>query len=134
MELHGYSDATKCWAFHFTLIGIVRQWYQTLHPKTISTFKDLARTFISQFLVHKVHNKLAHHLSTIHQRENESTEAYLARFVKQEMLVEDRLDVIAQGALLTGLHNSNMKYLLSIAKPKSYLALIEEIWQHIYAK
>ncbi|KAL5573876.1 hypothetical protein UlMin_023473 [Ulmus minor] len=73
MELHNFSDATKCRAFHLTLTGIARQWYQTLHPRTISTFSDLAGAFVSQFLVHKVHEKPAHHMSTMRQRENERT-------------------------------------------------------------
>ena len=89
MELHGYSDATKYPAFHLTLIGIMRQWYWTVHLGTISTFRDLAGAFISQFSVHKVHKKPTHQISTIIQRENKSTEAYLARFAKEEMLVED---------------------------------------------
>ena len=89
MELHGFFNATKCWFFHLTLTGIVWQWYLTLLPGTISTFKDLARDFISQFSVHKVHEKLAHLLNTVRQRENEINEAYLSHFVKEEMLIED---------------------------------------------
>ena len=81
-----------------------------------------------------MHKKPAHHLSTIFQRENESTKAYLMRFVKEEMLVEDRSDATAQGVLLAGLCNPSMKYLLSVANPKSYSTLIEEIQQHMDAE
>ena len=78
--------------------------------------------------MHKVHKKPTHHLNTIRQRENESTEAYLLWFVNEEMLIEDWSVVKAQGALLTGLRNPTMKYLLAVAKPMPYSALIEEIW------
>ncbi len=43
------------------------------------------------------------------------------------MLVKDLSYATAQGALLARLCNPTMKYLLSVAKPKSYSALIEEI-------
>ena len=113
---------------------MVRQWYYTLCSGTIFTFEDLVGAFISQFSVHKVHKKPSHHLSTIHQREYESTKAYLACFVKEKMLFEDRSDATAQGALLARLCNLTMKYLLSVAKPRLYLALIEEIRKHIDAE
>ena len=84
--------------------------------------------------MHKVHKKPIHHLNTIFQRENESTEAYLACFVKEEMLVEDQSDTMAQGVLLTRLRNPMMKCLFLVAKPRSYSALIVEIHQYIDAE
>ncbi|KAL5537549.1 hypothetical protein UlMin_045506 [Ulmus minor] len=57
-------------------------------------------SFISQFSVHKIHRKPARHLYTITQRENETTESYLTRFVKEEMnlITEIRRHIDAEKA------------------------------------
>ena len=55
-------------------------------------------------------------------------------FMKEEMLVKDQSNTTARGALLARLRNPTIKYLLLVAKPRSYSALIKEICQHIDAK
>ncbi|KAL5548398.1 hypothetical protein UlMin_003629 [Ulmus minor] len=77
MELNLATNAFKCRAFVITLTGVARHWFRTLRPGTISSFRQLLESFISQFVVHKIHRKLARHLYTITQRENETTESYL---------------------------------------------------------
>ncbi|KAL5539641.1 hypothetical protein UlMin_044603 [Ulmus minor] len=118
MELNSTTNAFKCRAFVITLTGVARRWFRTLRPGTISSFRQLSQSFISQFAVHKVHRKPTWHLYTITQRENESIESYLIRFVKEEMNVQDRSDAAASGALMAGLRNSTvLKYLVSVGKP-----------------
>ncbi|KAL5551147.1 hypothetical protein UlMin_001323 [Ulmus minor] len=85
MELNSATNTFKCRAFVITLTGIARRWFRTLRPGTISSFCQLSESFISQFAIHKIHRKSARHLYTITQRENETTESYLTRFVKEEM-------------------------------------------------
>ncbi|KAL5580701.1 hypothetical protein UlMin_013143 [Ulmus minor] len=137
MELNSATNAFKCRAFVITLTGVARRWFRTLRPGTISSFRQLSESFISQFAVHKIHRKPARHLYTITQRENETTESYLTRFVKEEMNVQDRSDAAASGALMAGLRNSTvLKYLVSVGKPDtvSYPELITEIRRHIDAE
>ncbi|KAL5546086.1 hypothetical protein UlMin_005773 [Ulmus minor] len=137
MELNSATNAFKCRAFVITLTGVARRWFRTLRPGTISSFRQLSKSFISQFAVHKIHRKPARHLYTITQRENETTESYLTRFVKEEMNVQDRSDAAASGALMAGLRNSTvLKYLVSVGKPDtvSYPELITEIRRHIDAE
>ncbi|KAL5542557.1 hypothetical protein UlMin_010267 [Ulmus minor] len=137
MELNSATNAFKCRAFVITLTGVARRWFRTLRPGTISSFRQLLESFISQFAVHKIHRKPARHLYTITQRENETTESYLTCFVKEEMNVQDRSDAAASGALMVGLRNSTvLKYLVSVGKPDtmSYPELITEIRRHIDAE
>ncbi|KAL5576345.1 hypothetical protein UlMin_018044 [Ulmus minor] len=137
MELNSATNAFKCRAFVITLTGVARRWFRTLRPGTISSFRQLSKSFISQFAVHKIHRKPARHLYTITQRENETTESYLTRFVKEEMNVQDRSDAAASGALMAGLRNSTvLKYLVSVGKPDtvSYPELITETRRHIDAE
>ncbi|KAL5576657.1 hypothetical protein UlMin_018356 [Ulmus minor] len=137
MELNSATNAFKCRAFVITLTGVARLWFRILRPGTIPSFRQLSESFISQFSVHKIHRKPARHLYTITQRENETTESYLTRFVKEEMNVQDRSDAAASGALMAGLRNSTVfKYLVSVGKPDtvSYPELITEIRRHIDAE
>ncbi|KAL5547487.1 hypothetical protein UlMin_002718 [Ulmus minor] len=118
MELNSATNAFKCRAFVITLTGVARRWFRTLRPETISSFRQLSESFISQF-------------------SNETTESYLTRFVKEEMNVQDRSDAAASGALMVGLRNLTvLKYLVSVGKPDtvSYPEIITEIRHHIDAE
>lgn len=50
MELHGVPDAIRCRAFSFSLVGPTKDWFQKLKRRLISSFKELTRAFITQFL------------------------------------------------------------------------------------
>ncbi|KAL5577820.1 hypothetical protein UlMin_019519 [Ulmus minor] len=135
MELNSASNAFQCRAFVITLTGMARRWFRTLRPSSIFSFRQLSESFISQFAVNKVQRKPARHLYTIRQKENESTEAFLNRFVKEKMGVKDRNDSTACGVLLAGLRSATiLKYMISIKEDISYPELISEIRRHIQAE
>ncbi|KAL5580406.1 hypothetical protein UlMin_012848 [Ulmus minor] len=114
MELNSGTNAFQCQAFVITLTGIARRWFRTLRPGSVFSFRQLSESFISQFAVNKVQRKPARHLYTVRQKENESTEAFLNRFVKEEMSVKDRNDSTACGALMAGLRSATvLKYMTS---------------------
>lgn len=47
MELHRGSDALRCRAFSFSLAKSTKEWFQKLKRRSISSFKELAITFIT---------------------------------------------------------------------------------------
>ncbi|KAL5556540.1 hypothetical protein UlMin_038776 [Ulmus minor] len=100
-------------------LSLRRYEWQSCRTGLSSQIRNMTgQSFISQFSIHKIHQKPARHLYTITQRENETTESYLTRFVKEEMNVQDRSDAAANGALMVGLRNSTvLKYLVSVGKP-----------------
>ncbi|KAL5576413.1 hypothetical protein UlMin_018112 [Ulmus minor] len=135
MELNSATNAFQCRAFVITLTGIARRWFRTLRPGSVFSFRQLSESFISQFAVNKVQRKPARHLYTVRQKENESTEAFLNRFVKEEMSVKDRNDSTACGALMAGLRSATvLKYMISIKEDVSYPELISEVRRHIQAE
>ncbi|KAL5543990.1 hypothetical protein UlMin_007774 [Ulmus minor] len=135
MELNSATNAFQCRAFVITLTGIARRWFRTLRPGSVFSFRQLSESFISQFSVNKVQRKPARHLYTVRQKENESTEAFLNRFVKEEMSVKDRNDSTACGALMAGLRSATvLKYMVSIKEDVSYPELISEVRRHIQAE
>ncbi|KAL5553184.1 hypothetical protein UlMin_040585 [Ulmus minor] len=135
MELNSAMNAFQCRAFVITLTGIAQRWFRTLRSGSIFSFRQLSESFISQFTVNKVQRKPARHLYTVRQKENESIEAFLNRFVKEEMSVKDRNDSTACGALMAGLRSATvLKYMVSIKKDVSYPELISEVRRHIQAE
>ncbi|KAL5557896.1 hypothetical protein UlMin_034107 [Ulmus minor] len=135
IELNSATNAFQCRAFVITLTGIARRWFRTLRPGSVFSFRQLSESFISQFAVNKVQRKPARHLYTVRQKENESTEAFLNRFVKEEMSVKDRNDSTACGALMAGLRSATvLKYMVSIKEDVSYPELISEVRRHIQAE
>ena len=115
MELNSATNAFQCRAFVITLTGIAQRWFRTLRPSSIFSFRQLSKSFVSQFTVNKIQRKPARHLYTVWQKENESTEAFLNQFVKEEMSVKDRNDSIVCGALMAGLRSVTvLKYTVSI--------------------
>ncbi|KAL5547083.1 hypothetical protein UlMin_006770 [Ulmus minor] len=135
MELNSATNTFQCQAFVITLTGIARRWFRTLRPGSVFSFRQLSESFISQFAVNKVQRKPARHLYTVRQKENESTEAFLNRFVKEEMSVKDRNDSTACGALMAGLRSATvLKYMVSIKEDISYPELISEVRRHIQAE
>ncbi|KAL5565783.1 hypothetical protein UlMin_028947 [Ulmus minor] len=135
MELNSATNAFQCRAFIITLTGIARRWFRTLRPGSIFSFRQLLESFVSQFNVNKVQRKPTRHLYTIIQKDNESTEAFLNRFVKEEMSVKDRNDSTACGALMAGLRSATvLKYMILVKEDISYPELISEVCRHIQAE
>ena len=48
--LHGTLDAIACRAFPLNLKRVVKDWFTGLPLKSVGTFKELGRLFLSQFL------------------------------------------------------------------------------------
>ncbi|KAL5564639.1 hypothetical protein UlMin_027803 [Ulmus minor] len=135
MEQNSATNAFQCRAFVITLTGIAQRWFRTLRPSFVFSFYQLSESFVSQFAVNKVQRKPARHLYTVRQKENESTEAFLNRFVKEEMSVKDRNDSTACGALMARLRSATvLKYMVSIKEDISYPELISEVRRHIQAE
>ncbi|KAL5546050.1 hypothetical protein UlMin_005737 [Ulmus minor] len=117
MELNSATNAFQCRVFVITLTGIARRWFRTLCPGSVFSFRQLSESFISQFSINKVQRKSAQRLYTIRQRDNESTEAFLNRFLKEEISIKDRNDSTDCRALMAE---------LSIATILKYMTLVKE--------
>ncbi|GFS34968.1 hypothetical protein Acr_00g0037030 [Actinidia rufa] len=53
MMLKGYSDEVMCKAFLATLKGSARSWFRKLPLRTIDSFNDLGRLFVSYFMSYR---------------------------------------------------------------------------------
>ncbi|XP_018840683.1 uncharacterized protein LOC109006003 [Juglans regia] len=91
-----------CRAFPLTLKGLARVWFGSLTPRSIDSFGELACLFLTQFMASRRRRGPKASLFTIKQGEDESLKAYLSRFNKERMTMDDQNEKITMAALLGG--------------------------------
>jgi hypothetical protein len=77
MDLQVTSQELVCRAFPLTLSGSARDWFQKLLPSSITSFEDLGRKFITQFLVGCKRKKPSGQLMAMCQKGDESLKDYV---------------------------------------------------------
>ncbi|XP_042942838.1 uncharacterized protein LOC122277020 [Carya illinoinensis] len=99
---HGFPGEIACRVFPLTLKGIARGLFGTLKPKSIDSFEELAKQFLTQFMPSRRHPRPVAYLLTVKQKEDENLKAYLTRFNKERLTMDDQDEKITLAALLGG--------------------------------
>lgn len=68
MILHNYPEEVAYWAFSLTLRGMARSQFRALKSRTISSFEELARQFLMQFLGSCKQRRMATYLLSINNK------------------------------------------------------------------
>jgi hypothetical protein len=100
--LHGTPDEIACRAFPLTLKGVAKDWFTGLPPKTVGTFKELGRLFLTQFLATRKRKKNATCLLTLRQGKEESLKDFMLRFNREKLEVDAPDDKTLLCALMQG--------------------------------
>jgi hypothetical protein len=100
--LHGTPDKIACRAFPLTLKGVAKDWFTRLPPKSVGTFKELGRLFLTQFLATRQRKKNATCLLTLHQGKDESLKDFMLRFNREKLEVDTPDDKTLLCALMQG--------------------------------
>ncbi|XP_058111138.1 uncharacterized protein LOC131254150 [Magnolia sinica] len=119
MQIHTTTDVMMCRGFSITLTGSARSWYRQLKPNSISSFADLSRLFLTQFISGKRSQKPNTHLLTIKQGPKESLKDYIARFNKEVLQVEDYDDKMALAVVFSGLREGRFTFSIGKNPPKT---------------
>jgi hypothetical protein len=101
--LHGTPDEIACRAFPLTLKGVAKDWFTGLPPKSVGTFKELGRLFLTQFLATRKRKKNATCLLTMRQGKEESLKDFMLRFNKEKLEVDSPDDKTMLNALMQGI-------------------------------
>ena len=101
MHLQGVSDEIMCRAFPTTLKGPARVWFSKIPPNTMSSFEELSKLFLNNFLKGQRHKHSSSSLLTIEQGDNEILHSFITRF-NREALTMDEVD---DKLLLVAFHN-----------------------------
>ncbi|XP_057761778.1 uncharacterized protein LOC130981994 [Arachis stenosperma] len=90
MYLTDASDATQCRAFPTTLTKTELKWFDSLPPRSVTSFNDLAKNFLARFSIQKDMAKHAPSLLGIKQGDRESIHSYKERFDKACLDIQNR--------------------------------------------
>ena len=101
MHLQGVPNKIMCRAFPTTLKGPARVWFRKMPPNSISSFEELSKLFVNNFIGGQRYKRSSSSLLTIEQGENESLRSFITRF-NREALTMDEVD---DKLLLAAFHN-----------------------------
>ncbi|KAK0604017.1 hypothetical protein LWI29_011229 [Acer saccharum] len=125
MAQYSSNDGLLCLTFPQTFGDLASRWFGRLPPGTISSFSNLSKAFIRQFMGSVQRRKSLAHLSNLKQERNESIKKYLARFGKEVAQIDDASDVAVIAAFTNGLQSGRLSFDLRRDRPKTYEEMME---------
>ncbi len=130
MVFHGASDAAKCRAFPATLKETARAWFETLPAGSITSFRQLKKSFRDNFLGGRSQPRTAASLLTVRQKKGEALWDFVKRF-RTEALRISRLDVpLATSALIQGTRDGFLQRTLGVQQPATLAELLSIAQRH----
>ncbi|XP_058099792.1 uncharacterized protein LOC131244160 [Magnolia sinica] len=134
MQIQSATDTMMCRAFSITLSMSARSWFRQLKPKSIGSFAELSRLFLTQFIYGKKSRKPTTHLFTLKQGSKESLKDFIARFNEDTLLVDDYDNKMTLSATFNRLRKG--KFVFSIGKnpPTTSAGLISRAQKYTNAK
>ncbi|XP_030964169.1 uncharacterized protein LOC115985364 [Quercus lobata] len=117
-----------------TLKGPSRIWFSRLTPSSINTFKELNAQFTSHFIGGHRYKRSTTCLMSIKQREDETLRAYITRFNKKVLSIDEADDKILVAAFTNGLRKG--KFLFSLYKndPKTMTDMLYRATKYMNAE
>ena len=101
MHLQGVPNKIMCRVFCTTLKELARVWFSKIPLNTVSSFEELSKLFVNNFIGGQRHKRSLSNLLTIKQWENENLQSFITRF-NREALIVDKMD---DKLLLAAFHN-----------------------------
>ena len=102
MHLQGIPDEIMCKAFPTTLKGPTKVWFGKLPPNTITSFQELSKLFVNNFVGGQRHKHSSSSLLNIEQGEKESLRTFISHFNKEALLVDEMDNKILLAAFYNG--------------------------------
>ncbi|XP_025703987.1 uncharacterized protein [Arachis hypogaea] len=113
------NEPVLCRAFPTYLDGTALLWFSKLPEGSISSFEDLARSFIDYFAASRIYVHGSNYLGTIKQVQHESLKDYMTRFADATMEIQDLDPAVHLHALKAGLRPGKFRETIAITKPKT---------------
>ena len=102
IHLQGVPDKIMCRAFPTTLKGPAQVWFSKIPFNSVSSFEELSKLFVNNFIGGQRHKRSSSSLLTIEQGENESLWSFITRFNREALTVDEVDDKL----LLVAFHNA----------------------------
>ncbi|XP_015947221.1 uncharacterized protein LOC107472184 [Arachis duranensis] len=121
MYLIDASNATRCKAFPTTLTKTAIKSFDSLPPRSITSFEDLAKKFLARFSIQKDKAKHAPSLLGIKQGDRESLQTYMEKFNKAWFDIQNLPTEAAIMGLIKGLREGPFSQSISKKYPASLI-------------
>ncbi|KAL2541173.1 Retrotrans gag domain-containing protein [Abeliophyllum distichum] len=113
MRLQATPDAIMCRTFLPTLRREARDWVATLSPKSIRTFDEFSKSFVTHFASSKRVKKTAISLMQLAQGNDELLKYFIARFNRTTLIIKDLQMSTVVTAMMSGTQSRPFKMSLS---------------------
>ena len=124
MHLLGVLDEIMCKVFPTKLKSTARVWFGKLPPNTITLFQELSKLFVNNFVGCQRHKHSSSSLLNIEQGENESLRAFISRFNREALLVDEMDDKILLATFYNGVSSDLFIHKLYDQEPRTMAKLI----------
>ena len=101
MHLQGVPDEIMCRTFPTTLKGPAQVWFGKIPSNSVSSFEELSKLFVNNFIGGQRHKHSSSSLLTIEQGENKSLQSFITCFNREAL----RVDKVDDKLLLATFHN-----------------------------
>nr|XP_023887128.1 uncharacterized protein LOC111999238 [Quercus suber] len=113
-----------CRAFPTTLKGPIQVWFSKIPPSTVSSFEELSKLFVNNFIEGQRHKRSSSSLLTTEQRENESLRSFITRFNKEALTVNEMDDKLLLAASHNGVNLDLFIHKLYEKEPQTMAELV----------
>ena len=124
MHVQGVPDEIMCKAFPITLNGPVRVWFSKIPPNTVSSFEELSKLFVNNFIGGQRHKRSSSSLLTIEQGENESLRSFITRFNREALTVDEMDNKLLLVAFYIGVNSDLFIHKLYEKEPQTVAKLV----------
>ena len=124
MHIQGVPGEIMCKAFPTTLKGPARVWFNKIPLNSVSSFDELSKLFVNNFIGGQRHKCSSSGLLTIEQGENESLQSFVTRFNREALTVDEMDDKLLLAAFPNGVNFSLFINKLYEQEPQTMVELI----------
>ena len=124
MHFQGVSDEIMCRAFPTTLKGLARVWFSKIPSNTVSSFKELSKLFVKNFIGGQRHKHSSSSLLTIEQGDNKSLWSFIIHFNREVLTVNKMDDKLLLATFHNGVSSNIFIHKLYDQEPQTMAELI----------
>ena len=117
MHIKGVLDEIMCKAFLTTLKGPTRVWFSKIPPNLVSSFEELSKLFVNNFIGGQRHKCSSSSLLTIEQGESESLRSFITGFNREALSVDEVDDKLLLAAFHNGVNSDLFIHKLYAKEP-----------------
>ena len=113
-----------CRAFPTTLKGPTQVWFSKIPSNTVSSFEELSKLFVNNFIGGQRHKRSSSSLLTIEQGENESLQSFITYFNKEALTMDEMDDKLLLAAFHNGVNSDLFIHKLYLQEPQTMAELV----------